>query len=82
MKKIFLLTALAVSVYAAQFTLDNPANKSEEKVLQEQERERLCKLFTQKALDYKATMRDDRYAKLTLKSYQSRADIYCMKEGD
>lgn len=37
----------------------------------------MCKLFTEKAADYKATMRDDEYAHVTLKSYQDRAAFYC-----
>ncbi|MFK5938515.1 MAG: hypothetical protein QM497_08980 [Sulfurimonas sp.] len=41
--------------------------------------ERLCKVFTNKALSYEKTMRDDAYAKKTLESYESRAASYCSK---
>ena len=39
--------------------------------------ERLCKVFKNKALSYKKTMRDDAYAKKTLESYETRAASYC-----
>lgn len=39
----------------------------------------MCKLFTEKAAAYKATMRDDEYAHVTLKSYQDRVALYCKK---
>jgi len=41
--------------------------------------ERLCKIFQNKALSYKKTMRDDEYAKKTLESYENRADLFCLK---
>jgi hypothetical protein len=37
----------------------------------------LCKLFTDKARTYEKNMRDDDYAKVTLRSYKHRAAIYC-----
>ena len=43
------------------------------------ENERLCKLFTKKAEDYKKTMRDDLLAKTTLASYEHRASLFCGK---
>jgi hypothetical protein len=41
--------------------------------------EELCKLFKQKIDDYKKSMRDDDYAKVTLASYEERAALYCEK---
>lgn len=41
------------------------------------EDERLCKMFNEKALEYKEKMREDAYAIQTLASYERRAKIYC-----
>ena len=41
----------------------------------------LCKLFTDKAIAYEKTMRDDDYAKVTLQSYKHRAALYCHNEN-
>lgn len=40
----------------------------------------MCKLFTEKAAAYEATMRHDEYAEATLQSYKDRAAIYCNKK--
>ena len=37
----------------------------------------LCKLFTDKAIAYEKSMRNDDYAKVTLQSYKDRAALYC-----
>ena len=37
----------------------------------------MCKLFTEKAIKYEKTMRDDEYAIVTLHSYKKRAKLYC-----
>ncbi len=37
----------------------------------------MCKLFTQKAIKYEKTMRNDSYAVVTLESYKKRAKLYC-----
>lgn len=42
--------------------------------------EELCRLFKKKITDYKATMRNDDYARATLASYETRAALYCGKE--
>jgi len=39
----------------------------------------MCKLFTEKAKNYEAKMRDDDYARATLESYKNRAALYCKK---
>ncbi len=39
----------------------------------------LCELFTDKAIKYQKTMRDDEYAQVTLQSYKDRAAPYCQK---
>ena len=44
-----------------------------------QKDERLCKVFQEKAITYKKTMRHDTYAKKTLESYETRADLFCSK---
>lgn len=41
--------------------------------------ERFCSIFTQKAKDYEANMRDDHFAKKTLESYKKRAKLFCDK---
>lgn len=43
------------------------------------EKERLCGVFQEKVSTYGQTMRDDEYAKQTLKSYENRAKLYCSK---
>ncbi|MFK5938272.1 MAG: hypothetical protein QM497_07745 [Sulfurimonas sp.] len=44
-----------------------------------QENNRLCKIFKDKVVTYKKTMRSDAYAQKTLESYKTRADIFCSK---
>jgi len=39
---------------------------------------KMCKVFTKKAKEYEKTMRNDKYAEVTLASYKSRAKIYCV----
>ena len=67
-KLIILLTILtlgSVSVSADNTKKDN--------------RDRLCKVFTDKVSDYEKNMRNDIYAKRTLSSYEKRAKLYCDK---
>ena len=40
---------------------------------------RMCQVFEKKVNDYMTDMRDDKYAKATLESYQNRAKLYCSK---
>lgn len=47
---------------------------------QMQEKERLCKIFTQKATTYAKNMRNDELAHITLESYKNRANIFCNKK--
>ena len=76
MKKTLLLVLLLSITASADFF------KSEEKAAKayQAERDRFCKLFTQKAIDYQKTMRSDELARITLESYKKRAKIYCSKE--
>jgi hypothetical protein len=43
------------------------------------EHNRLCKIFNNKVVAYQKDMRDDRLAKVTLKSYKKRANYFCSK---
>ncbi len=67
---IFLSLALAedTSIFEHKTEKPEPTNNKE-----------LCKLFTDKAAAYEATMRDDQYAQATLQSYKDRAAVYCKK---
>ena len=65
MKKIILMIltlTITTSIFASSESKNN---------------QRLCKIFQHKALSYKKTMRNDDYAKKTLKSYETRAASYC-----
>jgi hypothetical protein len=66
--KIILLTILTLMISTSIFASTESKNE-----------ERLCKIFHEKALSYKKTMRNDAYAKKTLKSYETRAKSYCSK---
>ena len=74
---LFLLLTLNVRLFADFFHTEEQTAKK-----YQAERARLCKLFTQKAIDYKKTMRDDKLAYVTLESYKNRASIYCSKEPE
>jgi hypothetical protein len=76
MKSVFTMTILffATAQLASEtvsFAKIEPAPASKDK--------ELCELFKTKAADYKATMRDDAYAKATLASYEERVLLYCEK---
>ncbi|MFT7879491.1 MAG: hypothetical protein ABXS91_03765 [Sulfurimonas sp.] len=74
--KIFIATLLIASTLFAGF-FESDTKKADE--VKQQENERLCKLFTEKAETYRETMRSDDLAFSTLESYQKRAEIYCSK---
>ena len=76
MKKTVLLALLLTLTLSADFL--NSEKDAAKK--HEAERARFCKIFTKKASDYAKNMRTDELAKITLKSYKKRADIYCAKE--
>ena len=42
-------------------------------------KERMCKIYQNKVLSYRKTMRNDIYAKKTLEFYENRADLFCLK---
>lgn len=42
-----------------------------------QEDARLCKVFKEKAISYKKTMRNDVYAKKTLENYENKSKLFC-----
>jgi len=75
-KIIFLMfTIFYATLLNAQFPFDKQKEESKKA-----DYERLCKIFKQKVIDYKKTMRDDAYARATLESYQKRAEIFCKKK--
>ena len=66
--KTILLTIMALSITTGLFAASEATNK-----------ERLCKVFKEKVLTYKETMRKDAYAKKTLESYENRRKLFCTK---
>ena len=74
MKKIVLLTMLSAVLFGGFFR--DETRPSEQEVI---ESERLCTLFQKKADEYKKTMRHDLLAKVTLASYEERANLFCKK---
>ena len=73
MKKIVLLPLiLSLSAFASFFNTE-----AEDNLKEKAEQSRLCKLFTDKAIKYEKSMRDDRLAYVTLDSYKKRATIFC-----
>ena len=42
-----------------------------------QKDERLCKVFQEKAISYKKTMRNDAYAQATLQNYENKTKLFC-----
>jgi hypothetical protein len=74
MKKLVLLTILATVLFGGFF--QDETRPSEQEVI---ESERLCTLFQKKAEAYKKTMRHDLLAKVTLASYEERANLFCNK---
>lgn len=74
--KILIVTLLMASSLFAGF-FESDTKKADE--MKQQENERLCKLFTEKAETYRETMRSDDLAFATLESYRKRAEIYCSK---
>ncbi len=71
MKYFLWVLTFSVAVSAA----DSPAGHPKHKV--NWKNDRLCKVFKQKIVDYKKTMRHDKYAKATLESYKKRAAMFC-----
>jgi hypothetical protein len=74
MKQISLLILFITFSFAGFFNETAASDKAEYL-----ENERLCKLFTQKMIDYKKTMREDFLAATTLASYEHRAELFCKK---
>lgn len=75
MRVLFATLLMVSSLVAGFFESDT---KEAEKI-QQQEDQRLCKLFTDKAEKYRENMRNDDLAVATLESYKKRAEIYCSK---
>lgn len=71
MKYVLLILVFSVAVSAADLSAEHPRRKVNWK------NDRLCKIFKQKIIDYKKTMRKDKYAKATLASYKKRAAMFC-----
>ncbi|UFH60155.1 hypothetical protein [Sulfurovum mangrovi] len=74
--RIFIATLLMVSSLFAGF-FESDTKRAEE--MKQQEDQRLCKLFREKAEVYRQNMRSDDLAFATLESYKKRAEIYCSK---
>ncbi|MDY0401844.1 hypothetical protein [Sulfurovum sp.] len=74
--RILIATLLMVSSLLAGF-FGSETKEAEE--MKQQEDQRLCKLFTEKAEKYREKMRNDDFAAATLESYKKRAEIYCSK---
>lgn len=74
MKKFVLYTLLTSFLFSGFFS--DETRPSEEEVIESQ---RICQLFKKKAEDYKKKMRDDLLAKVTLASYEERANLFCNK---
>ena len=65
--KLFLLSLVSVLFTSLSFAGTHVPKKDP----------KMCKLFTDKAIKYEKTMRDDEYAVVTLMSYKKRAKLYC-----
>lgn len=76
MKKTILLITMLITMI---FGMNASASTFGENTVKEESK--MCTLFTKKADTYKLTMRDDAYAKATLKSYETRAKHYCSKQS-
>ncbi len=75
-KILFIMLSLLTFSFAGFYQEGNSDTSAKE----QQEAQRLCKLFTEKAETYKKTMRDDELAHKTLESYEKRAALYCRTE--
>ena len=64
--KTILLTLLTITMTTSLFA-GNTSSKDE----------RLCKVFHDKAIEYKKTMRDDFYAQKTLENYENKTKLFC-----
>jgi len=73
--KIVWINLLLLGMLHAGFFNEESAKAKQDML----ENERLCKLFTKKAQEYKKHMRDDLLAKTTLASYEHRASLFCKK---
>ena len=71
MKFFVLILILSITGVVADSSTVAPKHKVNWK------NERLCKIFKQKIVDYKKTMRQDKYAQATLESYKKRAAMFC-----
>ena len=65
--KLFLLSLISVLFTSFIFAAEHTPKKNPN----------MCKLFTDKAIKYEKTMRNDEYAAVTLMSYKKRAKLYC-----
>jgi len=66
--KTILLTIMTLTMTTGLFA--NSAFKKDD---------RLCKVFQDKAIQYKKTMRNDEYAKKTLQNYENKTKMFCSK---
>lgn len=73
MKKIILLALFSTLAFSGFFK----ESEVKQEQAQNEEAARLCKIYTKKAEDYKAQMRDDQFAQATLKNYVRLENKYC-----
>ena len=78
MKSIILLLLLSMTIVNAGFF--NNEEKAQKKY--EDEKNRLCQMFTQKSLNYAKDMRGDELSRVTLESYKKRKHIFCSQEEE
>ena len=76
MKTVLISLALLTFSFAGFFQ----EGQNDASVKEQQEAQRLCTLFTEKAETYQKTMRNDELAQKTLQSYKKRASLYCQAE--
>ena len=74
MKHIFFIVIISTFSLAGFFNEQSAKAKAEYI-----ENDRLCKIFTQKVIDYKKHLRKDVLAAASLASYEYRAELFCKK---
>jgi len=77
MKYVFFIVIMSAYSFAGFFNEEGAKAKAEYI-----ENDRLCKIFTQKVLDYKKHLRKDILATTSLASYKYRAELFCKKAED
>ena len=71
---MILLALVSTFAFSGFFNAEDQAEAEKAK---KAEAERLCKVFTMKAENYKKTMRHDEYAQKTLANYLAKEKKFC-----